>query len=204
MTRPVILDIHSCLAPTFPRPDACPQCQSRNFLRIAYGHPTEETIRRAQAGEFTLGGCILGQALWYCKACGLSWPRQRPRPTDEEWLAYRLRAETYGRRPDVFLTRLFRDLRWHAGRKVEKYLLVPWLIRREKGRIHAKLRLSKGGFRYVVRFRNRTVKVDPDGLQPGKLDATCCTDTLSGSDLSDRYRAAAIRLVRKALKRRHG
>ena len=200
MTRPVILDVESCLCPTFPRPDSCPQCHSPNFLRIAYGLPTEETLKRAQAGEFTLGGCILGDALWRCKACGLRWPRQRPEPTDEERLAYRLRAEAYDRRPDVRVTRLYGDLRWHAGRKLEEYLLVPWLIRREKGRIHAKLRLSRGGFRYIVRFQNQTVKVDPDELQPGKLEATCCTDTLSGSDLSDRYRAAAIRLVREALK----
>lgn len=52
----------------------CPQCQSRDVARILRGLPaySREMQRELDAGELTLGGCLIseGSPLCACNACG--------------------------------------------------------------------------------------------------------------------------------------
>lgn len=55
----------------------CPECRSRNAVRIIYGYPSTETHERVGRGEMVLGGCIIRDSnpKWFCKNCGHSWGR---------------------------------------------------------------------------------------------------------------------------------
>lgn len=56
-------------------PGSCPSCGSRSVVRIAYGHPSEETQEAARRGVVVLGGCILAEDApkWHCRRCKHSW-----------------------------------------------------------------------------------------------------------------------------------
>ena len=204
MNRPIILDVHgfSFLGPHFPEPDACPHCGSKNFVPISYGLPTKETAARARAGEFVLGGCMVGSPRWHCKVCRHSWPKDGSWnfPTEEEWLAYRLRLQRHQRRPDVFLLHLGRRLRWMAQSLVEEHIRTPLLIHRERPTIAKKNALKDGGYCYTVQFRSEVVKVQPEYGDRRLLVARCRSkrNFLAGTPESRRYEAAAMRLVFEA------
>jgi hypothetical protein len=53
----------------------CPRCNSRTFVPIVCGYPTEEALAAARRGELVLGGCSLqiDGPNWYCPRCRLSW-----------------------------------------------------------------------------------------------------------------------------------
>jgi hypothetical protein len=75
----------------------------------------------------------------------------------------------------------------------ERYVRVPRLIR--QGTIHRKLKARDGGFQYIIRFPDRMVRVRPE--EAGVLEASCLRRTLAGGSQNDRYKAAAIAIVRR-------
>jgi hypothetical protein len=69
--------------------DTCPDCGSSDWKPIAYGLPTEDTQEDARRGHVVLGGCMLGDAQRYCRACFNSWPTKPDvsKPTgNPEWI----------------------------------------------------------------------------------------------------------------------
>jgi hypothetical protein len=204
VTRPIILDVSlwsRSVGPRLPEPKACPRCGSRDFVPIVYGLLSEEGMAEARAGKFVCGGCMLDDPRWYCRGCNHRWPKDGPWPTDEEYLAYRLRWERYSRRPDVFLVITIRKMRWFIVELVQKfmeeYIRIPLLIHREKPAIDKRIALKNGGYRYMVRFRNEVVRVSPKYGDPNLLEAHCTSrkNYLAGTPESRRYKAVAMRLV---------
>lgn len=57
----------------------CPKCKSEKVAPIIYGMPTYETFKRAEEGEFYLGGCVimLYQPDYKCHDCGYSWSKEK-------------------------------------------------------------------------------------------------------------------------------
>ncbi len=195
MNRPIILDPTAWFGPTFPDPECCPLCHSREFVPILYGLPTEETAARAAAGEFVLGGCVLRGPTWCCKRCGHGWPPEKLWPTDEEFLAYRLRCRSYYNRPDRYLRSKAAKLRSWCVETIERRVRVPLLARR--GTIHRKTRLKDGGYQFIIRFAGAMVRVRPDRIHPSRLEASCLRNTLAGTRENRRYEAAALHIVMK-------
>lgn len=195
MTRPIILDVHDCYSPRFPKPEYCPCCHSRAFVPIIYGFPSEEAAARAREGEFLLGGCMVGEASWYCRNCDHAWPKERQWPTEEERLAYRLRRERHCRRPDVFVQIILGKLRSWCEDLIHRHIRVPLLVRFGGGAVHQKMKLKEGGFRYIVRFPNATVRVHPSSNDASCLEANCLRGTLTGCRANRRYEDAALSLV---------
>lgn len=182
-------------SPRFPKPEGCPCCQSHAFVPIIYGFPSEEAAARARAGGFLLGGCMLGDASWYCRDCGHEWPKERQWPTKEEHLAFRLRWERHCRRPDVFIWILAGKLRSWCEDLVHRHIRVPLLVRFGGGAIHRKIKLKEGGFQYIVRFPNATVRVQPSYNDAPRLEASCVRGTMAESSTNRRYEAAALSIV---------
>ena len=56
----------------------CPKCKSENVAPIIYGMPTYETFKRAEKGEFFLGGCEIMpcQPDYKCHDCSFSWAKE--------------------------------------------------------------------------------------------------------------------------------
>ncbi|WP_119726675.1 hypothetical protein [Thermomonospora amylolytica] len=46
----------------------CPRCGCR-VAPLRYGRPGLDLVRRAEAGELVLGGCVIGDARWSCTWC---------------------------------------------------------------------------------------------------------------------------------------
>ena len=57
----------------------CPQCGSKNSVKIVYGMPNYKLGLEAEAGKVKLGGCniTLGSAEYFCKDCGHEWNREQ-------------------------------------------------------------------------------------------------------------------------------
>lgn len=57
----------------------CPNCESKNTLKILYGMPTHEAIEQAEAGKIRLGGCCVtvGGPEYYCKDCENEWNKEQ-------------------------------------------------------------------------------------------------------------------------------
>ena len=195
MNRPIILDVHAWFGPRFPKPEHCPRCHSRDFVPICYGHANQEVMARAEAGEIALGGCTLGAPKWYCRSCRHRWPKERMRPTQEEYLAFRLRCQRYRRRPDVFLRVLARNVRWWCVQFIERHVRIPLLVR--QGSIHRKIKLKDGGFQFIVEFPGGMVRVRPSSRDASGLEASCLRGTLAGTRENERLKAAALQLVMK-------
>jgi hypothetical protein len=55
----------------------CPACASADVVPIVWGLPNEEDFKKAEAGEFALGGCCVSpdDPKWHCKACGKDFGR---------------------------------------------------------------------------------------------------------------------------------
>ena len=56
----------------------CPNCGSKNTLKISYGMPIQEAFEKAEAGEIKLDGCciIVGGPEYYCKDCEHEWNKE--------------------------------------------------------------------------------------------------------------------------------
>jgi hypothetical protein len=196
MNRPIILDAEDSFGPAFPKPDSCPRCRSRNFIDIVYGFPADETLAQAIAGELALGGCTPGEASWHCRDCKQDWPKWRQWPTQEEYLAFRLRVEQHRKRPDVFLRTRADQLRTWCAERIERHIRIPLLLRFGGVTLHRKLRLQNGSFQYMVRFGDAIVRVRPDDSAPAHLHALCLK-AQSSAAISRRYEAAALRFVER-------
>ena len=59
------------------RDQRCPSCGSEDRILILYGYPTREASERADRGEVSLGGCVVGDESpkWECRTCGTRWGR---------------------------------------------------------------------------------------------------------------------------------
>lgn len=57
----------------------CPNCGSKNSLKIIYGLPSYELYQEAEAGKVKLGGCcmIVGGPEYFCKDCEHEWNREQ-------------------------------------------------------------------------------------------------------------------------------
>lgn len=53
----------------------CPQCGSKNILRIIYGYPSQELLNAAKQGKVLLGGCVIYDSSpeYECKDCHKQW-----------------------------------------------------------------------------------------------------------------------------------
>jgi len=47
----------------------CPICDSENVKYVLFGYPSEGMIEAEAKGRFMLGGCVLGEANWFCIEC---------------------------------------------------------------------------------------------------------------------------------------
>ena len=163
MTRPIILDVRTGSLLVFPSQNiahvATPTrlCRSFTALRL-------RKVRLARAGEFLLGGCIVGNARWYCRNCDYAWPKESLWPTEEERLTYRLRLGRRRRRPDVFIQIIFAKLRSWCEDLIHRHIRVPLLVRYGGGAVH-RVKLKEGGFEYIVRF--------PKAMTVGPVEALC-------------------------------
>jgi len=56
----------------------CPKCESEHTAPIIYGYPTPIAFKRAEMGEFFLGGCMVGgiDPDYKCHDCGYSWSKE--------------------------------------------------------------------------------------------------------------------------------
>lgn len=54
--------------------EPCPKCGSQAVVDIVYGFPTDEMKEAVRRGAITLGGCMLGDARFFCKRCDHCWP----------------------------------------------------------------------------------------------------------------------------------
>ena len=208
LTRPIVLDVNlrsRRTGPRLPDPEACPRCGSKEFVPIVYGLLDEKSMAEAKAGKIACGGCSfdLDGPHWCCKLCDHRWPREGWLPTAEEHLAYWLRWERHVRRPDVFAVLAARKIRLFFLGLIRKCLdecfRIPLLVLREKPVIEKRIALKEGGYRYLVRFRNEVVRVEPRCTNPNLLDAHCTSrkNYLAGTPESRSYQTVAMRLVFK-------
>jgi hypothetical protein len=53
----------------------CVQCGSQEVIPIVYGLPDAELLEQAEAGEVSLGGCVVEEdsPVWHCSDCGHEW-----------------------------------------------------------------------------------------------------------------------------------
>jgi hypothetical protein len=53
----------------------CPNCKTKNAIRIVYGYPGKEMLESARKDEISLGGCIIQEDSpdRYCKNCKEVW-----------------------------------------------------------------------------------------------------------------------------------
>jgi hypothetical protein len=54
--------------------DVCPDCGSKEWLPIAYGRLTEESLQEARQGKFVRGGVVFRDEARYCSNCFNRWP----------------------------------------------------------------------------------------------------------------------------------
>lgn len=61
------------------RYEKCPNCGSKNSIKITYGYPSHELFLEAEAGKVKLGGCCIfeGNPDYFCKDCGHEWNREQ-------------------------------------------------------------------------------------------------------------------------------
>ena len=192
MNRPVVLDPVDPFGPRFPKPLYCPRCRSRNVVRISYGYPAEETLECAKRGEIVLGGCTLRDPMWYCRTCEYEWPKERPWPTDEERLAFRLRCERHSKSPGIFARRLVAKFWCWRREVIEGYVLTPWLV--QQGNIHRRIKVADGRLQYMVHFSGLVIRVRPRHQHSDLFEATCLRQTLSGTRAN---RLRPFKLLRK-------
>ncbi len=57
----------------------CPNCGSKNSIKILYGDPSFKAYQDAEAGKVKLGGCcmMLGGPEYFCKDCEHEWNREQ-------------------------------------------------------------------------------------------------------------------------------
>lgn len=57
----------------------CPNCGSKNSLRIIFGMPSYELLEETEAGKVRLGGCCAmeGDPEYFCKDCENEWNREQ-------------------------------------------------------------------------------------------------------------------------------
>jgi len=57
------------------RPNKCPSCKSEKVIRIVYGLPDADAIKKAEEGLIALGGCCVDDdnPRWKCNACKHEW-----------------------------------------------------------------------------------------------------------------------------------
>jgi len=55
-----------------PKKHPCPQCDSMDWIPIAYGYPSEKLLETSSRGEVAIGGCCIedDSPNWECKKCG--------------------------------------------------------------------------------------------------------------------------------------
>jgi hypothetical protein len=56
----------------------CPQCGSKNALKIIYGYPSHELFEEAEQGKVMLGGCCISEDSpeFACRDCNKQWSRK--------------------------------------------------------------------------------------------------------------------------------
>lgn len=66
------------ITPVDMKPTTCPYCGGK-VVKICYGEPTEETMRKADKGEVVLGSCLLGPESpdWQCINCGCEFRKEK-------------------------------------------------------------------------------------------------------------------------------
>ena len=47
----------------------CPICSSEDVRYVLFGYPSEGMIEAEAKGRFQLGGCVPGEANWFCIEC---------------------------------------------------------------------------------------------------------------------------------------
>ena len=57
----------------------CPNCGSKDTLKIIYGYPSHELFLKAEAGKVKLGGCCLSidSPEYFCKDCEHEWNKMQ-------------------------------------------------------------------------------------------------------------------------------
>jgi len=57
----------------------CPECGSKNSVKIVYGMPSFKLFQEAEAGKVKLGGCCIieGGPEYHCKDCNNEWNREQ-------------------------------------------------------------------------------------------------------------------------------
>ena len=57
----------------------CPNCGSKNSLKIIFGEPSYKLYQEAEAGKVKLGGCcvMVGGPEYFCKDCEHEWNREQ-------------------------------------------------------------------------------------------------------------------------------
>ena len=57
----------------------CPNCGSKNSLKIIYGEPSYELFEEAKTGKVKFGGCciMVGGSEYFCKDCEHEWNREQ-------------------------------------------------------------------------------------------------------------------------------
>lgn len=65
------------VTPVEKKPETCPYCGGR-VVKVCYGEPTEETMKKADRGEVVLGSCLVypGQPDWQCINCGVEFRKE--------------------------------------------------------------------------------------------------------------------------------
>ncbi len=56
----------------------CPECNSRNVIKILYGEPTGEALFMEAQGKIKLGGCLITDIdpEYYCNDCANEWNKK--------------------------------------------------------------------------------------------------------------------------------
>lgn len=57
----------------------CPNCGSKDTLKILYGYPSHKLFLEAESGKVKLGGCCIfeGGPEYFCKDCEHEWNRKQ-------------------------------------------------------------------------------------------------------------------------------
>lgn len=56
----------------------CPECGSKDTVKIAYGEPTAEMLLQEERGEVVIGGCSIPIPTpeYHCRKCGFQWSKE--------------------------------------------------------------------------------------------------------------------------------
>ena len=57
----------------------CPRCKSENIVKIIYGYPSKETMKKFEEGKIELGGCVVDKSNFtrHCRDCGKNFLRKK-------------------------------------------------------------------------------------------------------------------------------